>query len=185
MTACAVEFADVDFQTGAVNISKTVLWSRKKGRATYVSPLTKTNTSRIIYLTERALASLRRWKLQCGRSTGLIFSFDGFTPLVQYYYDSIFRKLHLKWRSTHILRHSFATDFLEKTGRKDALQGQLGHSSSKQTDQYAKITQNNIRFGVEAYDRSLRDANVVDLFSGKNSEGLDKAGQKKKPSEKC
>ena len=63
---------------------------------------------------------------------------------VQYHYDSVFRRLHLKWRSTHILRHSYATDFLEKTGRKDALQGQLGHSSSKQTDHYAKITKNSI-----------------------------------------
>jgi len=169
--ACAVNFEDVDFQTGAVIISKTVLWSRKKGRPTYVSPLTKTDSSRIIYLTERGLASLREWRILCGRSKGLVFSFDGFAPLpyrnVQYHYDSIFRRLHLKWRSTHILRHSYATDFLEKTGRKDALQGQLGHSSSKQTDHYAKITRNSIEAGVKAYDLSLRDSNVVELFEEK------------------
>jgi integrase len=185
--ACAVNFEDIDFQTGAVIISKTVLWSRKKGRPTYVSPLTKTDTSRVIYLTERALVSLREWKLQCGRSKGLAFSFDGFAPLpyrnVQYHYDSIFRRLHLKWRSTHILRHSYATDFLEKTGRKDALQGQLGHSSSKQTDHYAKITKNSIEAGVKAYDLSLRGPNVVEMFDEKNKEGLGKAGQNKKPSE--
>ena len=87
--------------------------------------------------------------VQCGRSKGLVFSEDGLNPapyrVIQHYYDKAFLSAGLKWRSTHILRHTFATDFLEKTGNKLALQGLLGHSSSRQTDHYAKITDSVIK----------------------------------------
>ena len=109
--------------------------------------------------------------VQCGRSKGLVFSEDGLNPapyrVIQHYYDKAFLSAGLKWRSTHILRHTFATDFLEKTGNKLALQGLLGHSSSRQTDHYAKITDSVIKAGVRAYDQKLRGGNVVDLFSEK------------------
>jgi hypothetical protein len=87
---------------------------------------------------------------------------------IQRHYDKAFIRAGLKWRSTHILRHTFATDFLEKTGNKLALQGQLGHSSSRQTDHYAKITDSIIKAGVKAYNQQIRNSNVVDLFSAKD-----------------
>jgi integrase len=96
--ACAIRFEDVlDWNAGAVLISRSVQWSRKKGRATRISPLTKNGEQRMIYLSERALQSLKRWKLQSGRSTGLVFSFDGINPVgytsIQKRYDTAFKKL--------------------------------------------------------------------------------------------
>lgn len=174
----AISWNDVDLKSGTVLISKTVQWSRKKGRPTLISPLTKTAKARQVYLTERALSMLRKWTVQCGRSKGLVFSEDGLNPAkyrgIQRHYDKAFIRAGLKWRSTHILRHTFATDFLEKTGNKLALQGQLGHSSSRQTDHYAKITDSVIKAGVKAYNQQIRSANVVDLFSAKN--GSEKQG---------
>ena len=38
------------------------------------------------------------------------------------------------------MRHSFSTDYLEKTKNPKALQGQLGHRTAEQTNYYAKIT---------------------------------------------
>jgi integrase len=70
----AVSWSDIDLKSGTVLISKNVQWSRKKGRPTRISPLTKTAKSRHIYLTERALSMLRKWAVQCGRSKGLVFS---------------------------------------------------------------------------------------------------------------
>lgn len=167
--ACAIDFKDIlDWDTGAVSITKSVQWSRKKGRATQISPLTKTGESRVVYLTGRAMNALRRWKEACGRSKGLVFSFDGFQPIgyraVQYRYDKAFKALDMQWKSTHILRHSYSTDFLEKTGGdKSALQAQLGHSTSRQTDHYAKITETTQIRGVRAYEEGLRGTNVVTL----------------------
>jgi integrase len=168
----AISWEDVNLHSGRVSISKTVQWSRRKGRQTLISPLTKTGKSRQIYVTEHALVMLKKWALQCGRSKGLVFSHDGSNPVtyssIQHYYDKAFAFAGLKWSSTHILRHTFATDFLEKTGNKLALQGQLGHSSSRQTEHYAKITDSVIKAGVKAYDKQLQGSNVVRLFSPKN-----------------
>jgi integrase len=184
--ACALSWRDVNLQTGEVFISKTVEWSRKKGRPTLISPLTKTGDSREIFLSERALQVLREWKLRSGAHIGLIFSNDGVNPVcyrsVQHHFGGAFRMLKMPWRSTHILRHSYSTDFLEKTDDKLALQGQLGHATSRQTDHYAKITSVTKKAGVQAYNQSMRDANVVDLFptmERENQERLGQAGTKK------
>jgi hypothetical protein len=61
---------------------------------------------------------------------------------------------------------------------------QLGHSSSKQTDHYAKITQTNIMSGIKAYDQNVRGPNIVEMFGEQETdERLDKARQNKKPAE--
>jgi len=102
------------------------------------------------------------------------------------YYSHFFSTIRNR-SAAGILRHSYATDFLDKTDQKIALQGQLGHSSSKQTDHYAKITSTKIQEGVWAYNRSFRDPNVIDFLpklEEKNHDRLGKAGTKKEPSEK-
>ncbi|MGE4233556.1 MAG: tyrosine-type recombinase/integrase [Bacteriovoracia bacterium] len=169
--ACAVDFSDIlDWEKGMVKISKSVQWSRKKGRPTRISPITKTGESRTVFLSFRALAALKKWRIAIGRTEGLIFSKDGIEPIpyrcVQRQYDNVFKTLGLSWRSTHILRHSYSTDFLEKTRDKVALQGQLGHRSSKQTDHYAKITNSAQLDGVRTYNDRTKDSdesNVVEI----------------------
>lgn len=166
---CAIDFRDIDFETGEVMVSKTVQWTRKKGRPTAISPLTKTGEPRIIYLPNQVLNALKQWRLSTGRSAGLVFSFDGFQPItyrsVQHQFDMVLTEMGSEWRSTHILRHSFSTDYLEKTGDKQGLQGQLGHRSSKQTDHYAKITNTVKREGMRAYSQCIegRGSNVFSL----------------------
>lgn len=182
--ACAIDWTDVDLTSGAVFVGKTVQWARKRGRSTCISPLTKTSESRTVFMSERALHYVRQWREKSGRSKGLVFSHDGFAPLsyraVQHHYDAVFESLGMKWRSTHIIRHSYATDFLERTGNKSALQGQLGHITSKQTDHYAKVTASAVQAGVRAYNESLRGSNVVELHpktTNENPEVLGDAGR--------
>ena len=101
---CAIDFRAIDFETGVVTISSTVLWSRKKDRPTVVSPLTKTGEPRVIYLTDQVLNALIRWRETCGRSSGLVFSYDGFQPItyrsVQHHYDMGLAEIGSQWRST-------------------------------------------------------------------------------------
>ena len=58
---------------------------------------------------------------------------------IQMAFNAGFRALSLPWRSTHILRHSYATMALIATKDLPSVQASLGHSSIKMTERYAKI----------------------------------------------
>lgn len=58
---------------------------------------------------------------------------------IQASFNAGFVALGLPWRSTHILRHSYATAALMATNNISAVQASLGHTSSKMTERYAKV----------------------------------------------
>lgn len=139
--AAAIEWSDVDFLSGKVRISKCIHWGRGKEAMTYVQPFTKTGVSRYVPLTPSLKSLLMDLNQQS--ANGLIFSHDGNTPLpfraIQYFYDKAYEGAGIKHRGTHILRHTFSTDFLTDTKDHIALSRLLGHSSTRQTEHYAKI----------------------------------------------
>lgn len=159
--AAALDFRDVCRETGKIVIQKTVFWARRAGAKTQVVPGTKSNRSRLVYAPSQFLDGLNHWQGHCGRSAGLIFSQDGFKPVgysaIQANYNKAFAASGLPWASTHILRHTFGTDFLEKTENPHALKELLGHSDMRQTEHYAKTTETLVRRGVLAFHRELRE----------------------------
>ena len=50
----------------------------------------------------------------------------------------VLKPLKLPWRSTHILRHTFATIALMETKNLSAVQASLGHTEVRMTQRYAK-----------------------------------------------
>lgn len=156
---CALRWEDVDWSNGIATIHQAVLWSRRKGRDTIISPLTKTNTTRTVVLMEDLLQELKKWRMACGRGKGLIFSESPTIPVnyrsVQHRYDLGLKAIGVDWRATHILRHSFATDFLAKTSNLTAVQGMLGHKTQAQTSHYAKITNTVLKQGMSEYAQAL------------------------------
>ena len=70
-------------------------------------------------------------------------------------YSCAFQAANVDIRSTHILRHSFATHFLESTSDANATKVLLGHSSFKMTEKYAKPTNKTAIAGMLAYQNSL------------------------------
>lgn len=156
--AAAVHWEDLCLNTGMVAIQNTVTWSRKKGRETFISKTTKTGVNRTIPLKSEVVNALKQWCLKIGRAKGLVFSFDGESPLpyrsIVHRYDAVLESIGSKWRGTHLARHSFATDFLEKTGNHRALQGILGHQTSRQTDHYAKMTGVTLMDGMRQYEEA-------------------------------
>lgn len=177
---CAIRWEDIDLETGEMLVSKTVQWSRKKGRETCISPLTKTGEPRLIYAPEQVLGALKEWSLHCGRSKGLVFSHNGLTPIqyrsVQHHFNAAFKAMEMPWNSTHILRHSFATDFLERTQNQHALKEQLGHKSLKQTEHYSKVTKALTEAGIRAYEKTFGPGLSLVKKPSKVGGGLGEAG---------
>lgn len=157
--ACALRWNDVDLTKNALVVSRTVVWSRKAGVRTEISDVTKTGEVRDVPLLSEVRAVLLDLREQSGRQLGLIFSKNGNEPLsyraVQYRYNRAFAATGIGFSSTHILRHSFATDFLTKTSDQSALQGILGHATSKQTSHYAKITSDLKQRAMTTYSQQL------------------------------
>jgi integrase len=160
--AAAIHWEDICFDTKTILIHKSVTWKRSKNRKTFIANNTKTGVSRMVPLHNDLINPLKAWCLKSGRAKGLVFSYDGKTafeyrPIV-YRYDAVLKSIGSEWSGTHLFRHSFATDFLEKTGNHRALQGMLGHQSSRQTDHYAKMTGTTMEVGMKQYEEATAKA---------------------------
>jgi site-specific recombinase XerD len=110
--------------------------------------VTKGGKERIAYLSDEADGLLRRW-LEVKQSLGLARFKHVFTTLkggpVK---DAYLRELAARkgaeagitWRiHPHALRHTFASDLLERTGNLALVQDALGHSDPETTRVYAKV----------------------------------------------
>ena len=60
---------------------------------------------------------------------------------IQRAYNDAFEKIGVPFRSTHILRHTFATLFVSQTQNREALRSILGHTSFAMTERYAHRTE--------------------------------------------
>lgn len=162
---CALSWEDVDLVGGRATVSKTVHWLRQKGAVSYISPLTKTGEPRLVPIVEPLKQALANYQAFTGRTKGLVFSHDGKEILkyreVQHHYDWAMRSLGLPYTGSHILRHTFATSFLEVTNNPSALKKILGHSNMEQTEQYAKVTNAMTNEAVREFEVSLIGANVL------------------------
>ena len=159
--AAAVHWEDICFDSAKVHINRSVCWSRRKGRKTFISNTTKNGLSRVIPISQDLVMELKKFFLKEGRNRGLVFSRGDSSQLplnycnICYRYNRCLEIIGSEWRGTHLGRHSFATDYLEKTGNHRALQGMLGHQSSKQTDHYAKMTANTLEDGMKSYEMKI------------------------------
>lgn len=175
----ALRIEDFNFDRQEVAVYQTVQWARAKGRETQISDLTKTGDLRVVPLTKPLCDAIQRFIQLTGLTRGLVFSTNGLQPVgyrsIQYYYNRAFKRLGMKWTSTHILRHSFATDFLEKTGDRSALQGILGHKHQRQTDHYAKITDIAKARGMKQYEEASKASRLLLIPQAPQLGGLQKA----------
>lgn len=56
-----------------------------------------------------------------------------------------------KWVTPHVLRHSYATDFLNRGGNIKTLQIILGHSSLATTEKYLHVTDKDVAVAMRGY----------------------------------
>lgn len=108
----------------------------------------KNRVGRVVYISDDALAALKRWLKIKKATSDYIFSGHGGRPLSYEASRMVFiqhlRKAELahKGYTLHALRHTFASELLNAGMRLECLQQLLGHSSIEMTRRYARLTDN-------------------------------------------
>lgn len=166
--AAAVHYRDLNFQAERpyVHIGRSVQWKRGKDAITYIQNFTKTGEARSVLLPDDIISILMNQRnndlsglTDMDIADRLVFSTDGINPFsyraIQYHFNRCYQSIGTKWRSTHILRHSFSTQYLSITRDRHALSKTLGHANLRQTEHYAKITDSLVEESFESYQNAL------------------------------
>lgn len=141
--ACGLQWDCVDLIEGWVTIRRIVWWEYRNKKPN-LREGTKTDKLRRIRLCDRLIELVKEWKIKCGAISPMVFHRKGELmryPAIQNAYNQAFEKLGLPFRSTHILRHTFATLFVSQTQNREALRSLLGHQTFAMTEKYAHTTE--------------------------------------------
>ena len=139
--ACGMLWSVVDLEQGKARVVRKIRWDYRTKRP-FLEEDTKTSASiRLLILSDELIEILKQMKEENG-DEGLLFTDKQGGALkynaIQSAFNAGFTALNLPWRSTHILRHSYATAALQATNSLYAVQASLGHTSSRMTEKYAK-----------------------------------------------
>ncbi len=141
--ACGMLWPAVDFRQRMAKVIRIIRWDHKTRRP-HIEDRTKTETSaRLLILSNELISILKEIKEEQQIGSELVFTDKQGEPLkyraIQSAFNAGFTALNLPWRSTHILRHSYATMALIATRDISSVQASLGHTSSRMTKKYAKV----------------------------------------------
>ena len=166
--ACGLCWSSVDLKRGQARIVQKMGWDYKT-RQPYLEKTTKTDASvRILLLSEELIKVLNIIKEENQNKEGLVFLDRDNLAMkynnIQAAFNKGFKALKLPWRSTHILRHSYATGALIATQNISAVQATLGHTSSRMTEKYAKV--------IALLDKKVAEKTTkfFDIFNNKSPE---------------
>ena len=161
--ACGMCWDCVDLEKRQARVIRRMAWEQRTKKP-YLEETTKTSASvRVLLLSDELAGILRKVKKECPSETGLLFTDRKGEALkynaIQSSFNAGFKAFGLPWRSTHILRHSYATAALQATNSLSAVQATLGHTSSRMTERYAKA--------IALLDKSIVDktAKFFDIFN--------------------
>ena len=163
--ACGMCWDAVDFKSGLARVIRRTAWEQRTKRP-YLEETTKTSSSvRLLLLSDELLTVLKEMKLESKNKSELLFT-DGNGELLKYNaiqssFNASFMALGLPWRSTHILRHSYATAALMATRDISSVQASLGHTSSRMTERYAKVV------ALLNRETAQKTAEFFDIFNTK------------------
>ena len=174
--ACGMIWEAVDLKQGTAQVVRRIRWDQKTKRP-YLEDTTKTEASvRLLMLSDELIGILKQMKEENGEN-GLLFTDKEEEALkynaIQSAFNAGFMALKLPWRSTHILRHSYATMALIATRDLSSVQASLGHTSSRMTEKYAKVV---ALLNRNTAEKTTRAFNLFGGYSKNHSENHSKAG---------
>ena len=140
--ACGMLWSAVDLEQKTARVIRRIRWDQRTKRA-YLEETTKSSASvRLLILSDELVSLLKQMKEESNGQDFLFVDKKGEAlkyNAIQTNFNAGFMALNLSWRSTHILRHSYATMALIATRDLSAVQASLGHTDMKVTQQYAKV----------------------------------------------
>jgi len=128
-----------------------------KGRKVHLYQGEKNDTGRVVYLSNDAVFSLKRW-LRWRDPEKFVFARKEEAPLSYSAARSVFKKylieagLDHKGYTVHSLRHTYASELLNAGMRLEVLQQLMGHQDIEMTRRYARLTD---RTREEEYFRAM------------------------------
>ena len=132
----------MDLEQKTARVIRRIRWDQRTKRA-YLEETTKSSASvRLLILSDELVSLLKQMKEESNGQDFLFTDKKGEAlkyNAIQTNFNAGFMALNLSWRSTHILRHSYATMALIATRDLSAVQASLGHTDMKVTQQYAKV----------------------------------------------
>ena len=139
--ACAMKWDAVDLEEGTARVMRIIRWDFHTRKPELVETTKTATSSRLLLLPDDLVEILKEMRPE-DSGDSLLFKKDTGQPLnyvtIQRVFNKGFESLNLPWRSTHILRHSYATMALLATKDLASVQASLGHKSSRMTERYAK-----------------------------------------------
>ena len=161
--ACGMLWSVVDFKQGTASVVRRIRWDHNTRRP-HLEDTSKTEASvRLLLLSDELIEILKQMKEENG-DEGLLFMDKKGEALkynaIQSSFNAGFVALKLPWRSTHILRHSYATMALIATKDLSSVQASLGHTSSRMTERYAKVV------ALLNRDIAQKTTKAFNLFNG-------------------
>ena len=165
--ACGMLWEALDLERGLARVVRKVRWDHRTKRPCLEEDTKTSGSVRLLVLPDELTAILKEMKEESGGNTNnnrLLFADKRGEPLkynaVQSAFNAGFMALKLPWRSTHILRHSYATMALIATRDMSSVQASLGHTSSRMTERYAKVV------ALLSKDTAEKTAKAFNLFNG-------------------
>lgn len=138
---CGLLWEAVDLDKGIARVMRIIRWDALSRKPSLVETTKTRSSARLLVLSDELIEMLKGMRKE-GDGKGLVFTKNGKEALnygtIQKVFNRGFKALNLPWRSTHILRHSYATMALLATGDLSSVQASLGHRSSRITERYAK-----------------------------------------------
>ena len=166
--ACGMLWSAMDFKQGMARVIRIVRWDHKTRRPQLEDTAKTASSIRLLVLSDELIEILKQMKESA--QNDLVFTDSKGKALkyraIQSAFNAGFTALNLPWRSTHILRHSYATMALIATKNLSSVQASLGHTSSRMTERYAKV--------VALLDRDIaqKTTKAFNLFGSEREESL-------------
>ena len=140
--ACGMLWDAIDLKQGTARVIRGIRWDHYTRRP-HLEDTTKTKASvRLLVLPDELIDILKATKEE-NQSSEFVFTDKEGGALkyraIQSSFNAGFIALKLPWRSTHILRYSYATMALIATRDLSAVQASLGHTEQRVTQKYAKV----------------------------------------------